>query len=202
METKVQIIEGAERGEELELELQEDFTLCVASRFLMKAWWNRRPRERTERDKREKQATGDIHDAEMGKGIFLTRGGTVKFWGTGPERWTMLGAWRVQQLFRMQSRATMSFMMRGKKNRATTSLDQFFKRVDRTESSKEAMPSYLEWVRSQLALHLSYLWDPSALLLPAPSPPSCQWLFLPVHAMPAPACQLLYRTPVHAGTAL
>ena len=37
METKVQIIEGAERGEELELELQEDFTLCVASRFLMKA---------------------------------------------------------------------------------------------------------------------------------------------------------------------
>ena len=92
METKVKIIEGVEWGEELELELQEDFTLCVTSHFLMKAWWNRRPRERTERDKREKQATGESHDAETGKGIFLTRGGTVKFWGTGPECWTVLSA--------------------------------------------------------------------------------------------------------------
>lgn len=36
-ETKVKVIEGAERGEELELELQEDFRLCPTSCFLTKA---------------------------------------------------------------------------------------------------------------------------------------------------------------------
>lgn len=36
-ETKVKVIEGAERGEQLELELQEDFRLRATSCFLTKA---------------------------------------------------------------------------------------------------------------------------------------------------------------------
>ena len=45
---------------------------------------------------------------------------------------------RLQQPFRMQSSATLSSMMRKKKRSATqTSLDGFYKRVDRNESTKE-----------------------------------------------------------------
>ena len=36
-ETKVKVIEGVERGEQLELELQEDFRLRATSCFLTKA---------------------------------------------------------------------------------------------------------------------------------------------------------------------
>ena len=46
--------------EKMELDLQEETTslnsvLCNKRSLLMKTWWNWRPRERTERDKRKKK---------------------------------------------------------------------------------------------------------------------------------------------------
>ena len=112
--------------------------------------------------------------------------------------WTYSGTQRLQPPFRIQSSATTSPDEKKRKIRATTqtSPNHSFKRVDRTESSKEAMPSCQEWVRSQLALHLPLL-TTLQLYHFQPLSPSSQWLFLPVHSMPAPVCQRLYCTPVH-----
>ena len=74
----------------------------------------------------------------------------------------------------------------------------FFKRVDRIESSKkpEPVPS-TSGVSELAACPLSPIaGDPSALPSPTSSPRSSQQLFLPVHSMPAPVCQLLYCTTV------
>ena len=95
----------------------------------------------------------------------------------------------------MQPSATTLSMITKKKKRAKTktSLDHFFKRVDRTESSKEP-----ETVQSVLgvseiaACPLSPIVDPSALLSTTFSPASSQKLFLPVHVMAASVCQLYY----------
>ncbi|KAJ8790809.1 hypothetical protein J1605_021237 [Eschrichtius robustus] len=81
------------------------------------------------------------------------------------------------------------------KKRATTqtSLDRFFKRVDRIEASKEPEPVPSTSGMSDIAAcPPSPIADnPSAL----PSPTSSnQQLFLPVSSMPAPVCQLSYCT--------
>ena len=76
------------------------------------------------------------------------------------------------------------------------SLDRFFKRVDRTESNKEpeSVPS-TSCVSEIAACPPSPVADdPSTLPSPTSSPSSSQELFLPVHLMPAPVCQLLYCT--------
>ena len=96
------------------------------------------------------------------------------------------------QRFRMQSSATMSSM----KKRATTqtSLDCFLKRVDRIESSKEPEPvPSLSGMSGIAACPPSPIADdPSALPAPTFSPSSSQSLFLPVHLLPTPVCQLFY----------
>lgn len=51
-----------------------------------------------------------------------------------------------------------------------------------------------EWVPLQLALHLLLLM--TLRVPPTLTPFSSQWLFFPVHSMPAPRCQLLYSTAV------
>ena len=87
-----------------------------------------------------------------------------------------------------------------KKKRATTqtSLDHFFKRVDRIESSKEpeSVPSMSGVSEIAACPPFPIADDPSALLSPTSSPSSSQQLFLPVPTMPAPVCQLLYCTTV------
>ena len=84
--------------------------------------------------------------------------------------------------------------------KATTqiSLDHFFKRVDRIESSKEPEPVPSTSGMSEIAAcPPSPIADnPSARPSPTSSPSSSQQLFLPVHSMPAPVCQLLYCTTV------
>ena len=86
------------------------------------------------------------------------------------------------------------------KKRATTqaSLDRFFKRVDRIESSKEPEPGPSTSGVSEIApCPLSPIADnPSALPSPTSSPSSSQELSWPVHSMPASVCQLLYHTTV------
>ena len=86
-----------------------------------------------------------------------------------------------------------------KKKRATTqtSLDRFFERGDRTESSKEVEPllstSSVVGVSEIAACPPSpTVDDPSALPSPTISSSSSQCLFSPVQSMPAPVCQLLY----------
>ena len=68
---------------------------------------------------------------------------------------------------------------------------------DRIESSKEPEPVQLTWGMSEIAAHPpSPIADnPSALASPT-STPSSQKLFLAVHLIPAPACQLYYCTTV------
>ena len=72
----------------------------------------------------------------------------------------------------MQSNATVPSY---EKKRATvqTSLDHFFKRVDRIESSKEpeSVPSSQAWVKLQPALHLLLLTILQLYHLPPPLPP-------------------------------
>ena len=85
-----------------------------------------------------------------------------------------------------------------KKKRATTqtSLDRFFRRVDRIESSKEPEPvlQHQAWVRLQLALHLLLLMVLQLYHLPPPSPPpvsnsSC--LFTRCQPLYASCCTVL-----------
>ena len=82
-----------------------------------------------------------------------------------------------------------------------TSLDRFFKRVDRIESSKEPEPvpstsGVREMAACPPSLIVTIVDDPSALPSPTSSPSSSQQLFLPVHSMPAPVCQPSYCTTV------
>ena len=69
-----------------------------------------------------------------------------------------------------------------------TSLDHFFKRAARTESSTESKPVPSTSDMSEMATFppSPIADDPSAL------PSSSEYLFLPLHLMPAPVCQLLY----------
>ena len=86
--------------------------------------------------------------------------------------------------------------MRKKGATTQTSLGRFFKRVDRIESSKEPEPvPSTSGVSEITACPPSRIADdPSALPSPTSSPSSRQELFLPIHWMPAPVCQLLYCT--------
>ena len=107
---------------------------------------------------------------------------------------------RLHQPFRMQSRPTVLSMMRkGATIQALLdhSLSFFFfpKRVERIESSKEpeAVPSTSGVSEFAVCPPSSSAEDISAPI-PSVSPSSSRYLFLPVHWMPVPGCQLLYCT--------
>ena len=79
-----------------------------------------------------------IHNAGKGKGISFIWGGTVSVWGMGPECWTM-----YEGCSSCSQNATQCYHEIYEEKRwamTQTSLDRFFKRVDRTESSKEPEP--------------------------------------------------------------
>ena len=75
---------------------------------------------------------------------------------------------------RMQSSATESSMRRKKKKKATTqtSLDRFFKRVDRIKSSKEPEPVPFNVMSEIAGCPPSVVDDPSALPSPTLFPSS------------------------------
>ena len=104
----------------------------------------------------EEEVTEEIHDTGNGKGIFFIWGGTVSFWGTGHEHRM------VHKCCSSHSECNPVLPCHlWRKNRATTqtSLDRFFKRVDRTESSKEPelVPS-MSGMSEIAACPVSYCW--------------------------------------------
>ena len=78
------------------------------------------------------------------------------------------------------------------------SLDHFFGRVGRIETSKEPepVPSRSGMCDISACPPSPIADDPSALPSPASSASSSHSLFLPIYSMPAPVCQLLYYTDV------
>ena len=136
-----------------------------------------------------------IHHAGNGKGTFFTWEGTVSFevQDSNVERYTKVAA-------AVQNAIQCFHVIYDEKNRATTqiSLDCFFKKVDRIESSKEPEPvPSLSGMSEVAAGSPSPIADnPQLHLSPTSSSHSIQELFLPVHLMPASVCQLLYRNTV------
>ena len=88
----------------------------------------------------------------------------------------------------MQSSATMSCMMRKKELLPRYQRIIFSRPVPAVSSMNETAALPLSPVAD----------DPSALPSPTSSPSSSQQLFLPVHSMLAPVCQLLYCVKVKA----
>ena len=76
----------------------------------------------------------EIHDAGNGKGIFFIWGGTVSFWGTGPNI-----EWYTKVAAAIQNAIQCYCVIYHEKKRPTTQtlLVYFFKKVDRIEFSKE-----------------------------------------------------------------
>ena len=136
-----------------------------------------------------------IHNAGKGKGISFIWGGTVSVWGMGPECWTM-----YEGCSSCSQNATQCYHEIYEEKRwamTQTSLDRFFKRVDRTESSKEPepVPSTSSMRKLQLAFHLLLLPGLQFCHLPSPLPPpvsNCPGLFTCCQPLRASCTVLLY----------
>ena len=113
--------------------------------------------------------TEEIHDAGNGRGILFIWGGTISVRGAGPE------CRMLHEGCSIQNATQWHHVIYGKKKRATTQtpLNCFFKRVDRTESSKEAEPMLSSALMSEPAAYPQppTAEGPSALPSPTPSPP-------------------------------
>ena len=123
-----------------------------------------------EAQRKEEELTTDQRDGRHRKreGDSI-QGSTVSFWGIGPECRTLHEGCSIQNATQWHH------VIYGKKKRATTQtpLDCFFKRVDRTESSKEAEPMLSSALVSELAAcpQPPIAEGPSALPSPTPPPP-------------------------------
>ena len=117
--------------------------LCNTKNLLMKTWWSWNPRERMKRDKRKKSnwKTEEIHNALNGKGVVLIWIGNVSFWGTQPEcRMVHKGSSSHSKCNPLLLCHLWWEKKKKKQNTSAitqTSLDHFYKRVDRIDSSKE-----------------------------------------------------------------
>ena len=124
-----------------------------------------------QRKDEERQEEEEVtEDAGNGKGIFFIWGGTVSFEAQDPNV-----EWYTKVAAAVQNATQCYHVIYEEKKRATTqmSLDHFFKRGDRTESSKEPEPvPSASGVTEIEACPLSPIVDdPSALPSPT-SPPS------------------------------
>ena len=99
-----------------------------------------------------------IHDIGNGKEVFFIWGGIVSFWGIGPE----CGEY-MKVAAAIQNSNQYYHVIEDKKKRITTqtSLDKFFKRLDRIESSKGTRICFIK-VRYKWNCNLpfaSYCWQ-------------------------------------------
>ena len=123
---------------------------------------------RETRGRRSNWRAEEAHNAGDGKGMFF-------IWEDCSflrnRTWMQKGPWSLQQPFRMQFSATMSSMMREKAT-IQMSLDQFFKRGKRIESSNEPEPVPSASGVSETAAYPYLLWLMTLQLhhLPAPLP--------------------------------
>ena len=146
---------------------------------------------RETRGRRSNWRAEEAHNAGDGKGMFF-------IWEDCSflrnRTWMQKGPWSLQQPFRMQFSATMSSMMREKAT-IQMSLDQFFKRGKRIESSNEPEPVPLMSDMSETSACSA---TPIADDLSAPPSPtySPSSFFVPVHSVAAPICQVFYCTTV------
>ena len=100
--------------------------LCNTRSLLTKTWWDWRPRERTKSNKRKNWETEEMHDTVNCQGMFFIWGGTVSFWGMGPEHRTVHEGCRSCS----ECNPVRSCHLRwGKRATPQTSLDCLFKRV-------------------------------------------------------------------------
>ena len=151
-------------------------------------------RQRKDEERQEAGVTEELKRLmmqEMAQGFSLLEEALVGSEAQGPHvEWYMKLAAAVQKAIQCYC------VIYDEKKRATiqTSLDCFFKRADRIKSSKEPEPEpSTSGVSEVAACPPSPVSDnPSALPSPTSSPSSSQWLFSPVHSLPAPVCQLSY----------
>ena len=150
----------------------------------MKTWWNWRPRERMERDKRRRNSwrTKEIHHAGNGQETFFEE--ALLVFEAQDQMYN--GTQGLHQPTECNP-ALLCHPWWEKKSFYPDITQLFCQDVDRTESSKEPEPEPSTTGMSDTAAgppsHTAD--DLSALPPPTSSPSSSQYLFLPVHARPA-----------------
>ena len=140
----------------------------LSSCKLSKMWTCPEKGQRETRGRRNNWRTEEIRMAGKGKGIFFILGGTVSFWGTGPERRTVLEGCSSRSEC---NPALPCHLWREKRSYSPDIV--FFKRVDRFESSKEPEPVPSTSGVSEIAAcpHLLLLTILQLYHLPPPLPP-------------------------------
>ena len=140
----------------------------------LQAWWNWRPRGRTERDKRKNSnwRTEEIHDMENRKGVFFMRR-HVSFWVTGPNHRTgQEGHGSCSECY-----PVLPCHLRGEKKSCYPDITESFSpegRYNRIQQGPEPVPS-ASGMRDIAAYPVPPAADgPSALPSPASSPSSSQ----------------------------